>query len=343
MSIITQNCGITSTGKPIIEYVLTNQNGMEAHILNLGGVIRKLLVRDQDNNLVDVVLGYELCSSYESDATYFGCLVGRYANRIINSTFTLNGTTYQLKANDNKNHLHGPWSFRIWDSMIENEDLVLKLYSPAEEEGYPGNVNVTVRYKLTEDNALMISYDADTDEDTVINLTNHSYFNLSGEHSGDVLQHYVQMYASKYAEGNEEVCPTGCILSVDGTPMDFRTVKKIGKDINADYPNLKYANGYDHNFIIDAGEKVACRVWSEQSGICMEVETTQPAFQFYTGNQLDDRAPNGKAGKPYCKHAGFALETQHYPASPNFEQFPSTVLRKEEHYHEETKYLFFTI
>ena len=332
--------GTTSAGESVFRYTLTNQNGMRIRVLNYGCVIQSIVVPDQRGNAVDVVLGYDDLAGYETGSCYFGAMIGRYANRIKGAGFQLNGKTYTLEKNDGRNHLHGVYCRRVFDCAAEGDTLVLRRVSPNGEEGYPGELTVEVRYTLREDDALVIEYRAKSNAETVVNLTNHSYFNLNG--TGDVLGHKLTLASSRFTEGDDETLPTGKILEVDGTPMDFRSGKTIGRDIASGFQQIALCRGYDHNYILDTGGSLLrpfAEATGDQSGITLKAYTTQPAVQLYTGNYVDDdTAANGKNGVRYPRHAGFCLETQHYPCSPNYPQFPSTVLRPGEEYREITVY-----
>lgn len=334
--------GQTKTGEPVFRYDLKNSKGMCVRILNYGCIIQSILVPDRDGRAVDVALGYDDLSGYEAGSCFFGAFVGRYANRIKGARFTLNGETYHLEKNDGGNHLHGSYCRRVFEGAVDGDSLIFQYTSPDGEEGYPGTLDMHIRYTLSEDNALEIGYTASADADTVVNFTNHTYFNLNG--SGDILGHFLQLKADRYTEADPETLPTGKILSVGGTPMDFRFGKRIGEDLLCDWPPLKMTRGYDHNFILDekAGTlRKFAQSTGEKSGITLEAFTTQVAVQLYTGNFVDgDSAPFGKGGVRYPRYAGFCLETQHYPCSPNFPEFPSTVLHPGEEYHEKTVYRF---
>lgn len=332
------------SGKEIIRYTMCNDNGLRVSVINFGCSIQAILVPDHSGILRDVVLGYDDAHGYAAGSSFFGSLVGRYANRIGNARFTLNSKTYVLEQNDGGNHLHGVFARRICDGRIESDSVVFSFLSSPEEEGFPGALSVEVRYRLTEDNAVMIDYTATTDEDTVINLTNHTYFNLNGQDGSDVFDHTIQINADAFTEIGDDKLPTGRIISVEGTPMDFRRAKKIGADISRDDCRLQIASGYDHNMILNgqAGElRESAVAKGDRSGIIMHVSTTEPGAQFYTGSYIDeDTAPYGKNGIRYPRYGGFCFETQHYPDSVNHPLFPSTILRKGETYRQTTLYRF---
>ncbi len=346
-SISKSTFGEMPDGRQVDMYTLTNANGLTAGITNLGGSIVSLRVPDTNGNLDDVVLGYDEVQAYYT--SNFGAIIGRYANRIADGRFELNGQVYTLAQNNGENHLHGGikgFDDVLWEAEpVDSQDgpaLQLSYLSEDGEEGYPGNLTVTVAYTLTNENALQIEYSATTDEPTVVNLTNHSYFNLAGEGNGDVLDHQLTINADRILEVHPDLIPTGDFIPVDGTPMDFTTPREIGARINADYPPLEYGNGYDHCWVLnkEPGElALAARVTEPSSGRVMEVHTTEPGVQFYTGNHLNGSTV-GKRGVAYEKHYGFALECQHYPDSPHHPNFPSTTLEPGQEYTQTTIYKF---
>lgn len=343
MSTITKApFGVTADGRAVTRYTMKNSGGMTVRVLDYGCVIQSLEVPDRNGAPVDVVLGYDDLAGYEAGTCWFGAFVGRYANRIKGAAFSLNGTTYALHRNDGENHLHGTFERRSFAASEEGEKLVLRYTSPAGEEGYPGALAVTVTYELREDNTLVLDYRAVTDADTVVNLTNHSYFNLAGQTGGDVLDQRLCLRASRFTEGDEHTTPTGRILSVEGTALDFRAEKALGRDLDDRDPVLALCGGYDHNLILDKEPgRPDGTAFSPATGIEMTFSTTQPAVQLYSGNFVDgDGAPHGKNGLRYPRRGGFCLESQHYPCSPNFPDFPSTVLRPGELYHQVTEYGF---
>jgi len=330
-------------------FTLKNVNGLETEITNYGGIVMRLLVPDKDGILAGVVLGYETPEEYENNAPYFGALIGRYGNRIGNAEFTLDGTTYTLAKNNDENSLHGGtkgFDKVFWNAelqKVENgEALKLTYLSKDGEEGYPGNLSVEVLYTLTDDDELRIDYKATTDKTTVVNLTHHSYFNLKGQGNGDILGHILMINADNFTPVDEGLIPTGEIRPVEGTPMDFREPVAIGSRIDNDYEQLHYGGGYDHNWVLNKGDNqmtLAARVHEPSTGRIMEVYTTEPGLQFYSGNFLDGTI-TGKDGKIYEKRYGFCLETQHFPDSPNKPNFPSTVLKPGEEYRTTTIYRF---
>ncbi|WP_207427954.1 aldose epimerase family protein [Pedobacter sp. SYSU D00535] len=344
------NFQTTIDGKQTDLYVLTNQNDMKVAITNYGGRIVSIIVPDKDGKMVDVNLGYEKVSGYQqANEPYFGALIGRYGNRIGNAQFTLDGKAYKLPANDNGQSLHGgPKGFhaQVWDAKkINDYTLELTYLSKDGEEGYPGNLNVKVVYSLTNDNAIKMDYTATTDKATVVNLTNHAYFNLNGEGNGSINNHVLLINADKFTPVNASLIPTGELKSVKGTPFDFTTPTAIGQRVDADDEQLKFGKGYDHNFALTNSStelKQAALVSSPQTGITLEVLTTEPGIQFYGGNFLDGKLTDGKGGKKYEHRSGFCLETQHFPDSPNQTSFPSTVLKPGETYSSTTLYKFAT-
>jgi len=341
----------TVDGKQVFLYALSNGKGMEARITNYGAIVVSLVVPDRAGKPGDVVLGYDSLSSYLKATPYFGAIVGRYGNRIGKARFTLDGKEYMLRANDGANTLHGgPKGFDkvVWepDESTPPTEPVLKLkyVSPDGEEGYPGTLTATVTYTLTDSDGLRIDYAATTDKPTVVNLTHHSYFNLDGAGSGDILAEELMLNADRFTPIDSGLIPTGELKSVEGTPMDFRTPTAIGARINAKDDQLRYGRGYDHNWVLNRtgdGLSLAARVVAPGSGRVLEVWTTQPGIQFYSGNFLDG-TNIGKGGKAYAYRNGFCLETQHFPDSPNKPQFPSTVLRPGETFTSTTVYKFST-
>ena len=344
ISIVSEPFGATAGGKAVTRYIMRNDAGMEVAVLDYGCTVQRILVPTAAGERVDVALGYDDLKSYETGTCFFGAFIGRYANRIKGACFHLNGKAYVLAKNDGENHLHGVYCTQVFSSAAEGDTLVFRRVSPDGEEGYPGTLTFEVRYRLTEDNALEMEYIAHTDADTVVNFTNHTYFNLNG--SGDILGHRLTINADRFTEGDAQTLPTGRILKVTGTPMDFRAGKTIGEDLDFDNDQIRCCRGYDHNFVLN-GEAGTLRrmaaATGDMSGIRMEAQTTQPAMQLYTGNFVDmDKAPCGKGGVRYPRYGGFCLESQHYPCSPNFPDFPSTVLHPGKEYREKTVYRFFS-
>ncbi len=344
--------GKTPDGQAVDLYVLTNKTGAEACITNYGGAVVSLKVPDRNGKLADVVLGYDTADGYVNDKAYFGAIVGRYGNRIAHAQFVLDGKTHTLAKNNGENTLHGGikgFNKALWTAKIlpakDGQSLELSYLSKDGEEGFPGNLKVSVIYTLTDSNALRIVYSATTDKKTVLNLTSHGYFNLAGQGSGDILGHLLMIQADKFTPVDAALIPTGELRDVDGTPFDFRKPTAIGARIDQDNEQLKLGGGYDHNFVLHrsagVGESLAARVLEPASGRVLEVWTTEPGIQFYTGNFLDGKTP-GKGGVAYPRRNAFCLETQHYPDSPNQPKFPSVVLNPGERYHTITTYKFTT-
>ena len=339
--------GVMASGDSITAYVLKNKAGMEVEILNLGGIISRWTAPDAQGEFADITLGVTNPQDYRGAAKYLGALIGRFGNRIAHGSFTLDGKTYTLAKNNGPNALHGGeegFDAKIWQvEPIEGPDPALKLtYTSVDgEEGYPGNLSVEVIYTLQADNALRIDYRATTDQPTVVNLTNHAYFNLKGEGNGDIVDHELEMKASRYLPVDIGLIPEGGPAEVKGTPFDFRTSRRIGEAINdTTHVQIKRGGGYDHCWIFDDTTqtlKSVALVVEPSSGRTLEVLTTEPAVQFYTGNFLDGKAL-GKSGKPYTFRSGFCLETQHYPDSPNQKTFPTTTLRPGQTYRSTTVY-----
>jgi aldose 1-epimerase len=349
-SITHKPFGKTTEGQSVDIYTLRNRRGMEARVTNYGGIVVSLTTPDRNGKLADVVLGYTDLDTYmRPPFPYFGAIIGRYGNRIAKGRFTLNGVEYKLAINNGENSLHG--GLKGFDKVVWTASerktaagpaLALSYLSKDGEEGYPGNLRTTVVYTLTSNNELKIDYTAATDKDTVINLTHHSYFNLAGEGNGDILKHNLVLRADSFIPTDAGSIPTGEIRNVAGTPFDFRKANTIGERINNDDEQLKLGNGYDHTWVINGRMGVlrqAAIAYEPTTGREMEVWTTEPGVQFYTGNFLD-AAIIGKSGKPYPRRSGFCLETQHYPDSPNQPNFPTTTLRKGAVYHSTTIYRF---
>ncbi len=339
--------GQTKDGVPVNLYTLRNSKGAEAGICNYGGLVIFLKMPDRKGQFGDVVLGYDNLDGYLKDTPYFGAMIGRYGNRIAKGKFTLNGKEYTLATNNGPNALHGGkkgFDKVVWDARIlaryEGPSLELKYVSKDGEEGYPGNLSVMATYTLTEDNELRLEYTAHTDKDTIVNLTHHSYFNLAGK--GDILSHIVTMPADKFTPVDKTLIPTGELKPVEGTPFDFRSATAIGARINKDDEQLKFGGGYDHNWVINKspGELgLMARVSEASSGRVMEVWSTEPGLQFYTGNFLDGKI-TGKGGWVYQHRNAFCMEPQHYPDSPNKPQFPSVVLKPNQVYQNTIIYRF---
>lgn len=333
--------GVLQDGREAELYTLTNENGMQVQITNYGGIVTALYTPDRNGNVENVVLGFESLEKYEGDHPYFGAIIGRYGNRIEDGRFEIDGTEYRLATNDGDNHLHGGelgFDRVLWDAEV-TEDHMLKLSYLSEdgEEGYPGNLDVTVVYSLSPDNELGIEYTATTDKPTHVNLTNHSYFNLSGNPENSILSHELQIDAQDYTPVNDELIPTGEIMPVENTPFDFTDPFEIGARIE------QVEGGYDHNFVLGMEPADTLRraavLYSPESGREMSVWTTEPGLQFYSGNFLDGSL-EGPGGVIYEQYAGLCLETQHLPNTPNENSFPSTLLQPGEEYHTITVYRF---
>jgi aldose 1-epimerase len=334
----------TIDGKPVSLFMLTNKNGMEVSITNYGATVVSIRVADKSGQLDDVVLGHDSIQGYYKSRAYFGCVVGRFANRIANGKFKIDGNEYSLAQNNGPNTLHGGtkgFDKQVWVAKQNPGNLELSYTSKDGEEGYPGNLQVTITYTLTDQNELKIAYDASTDKSTIINLSNHSYFNLAGQGKGDILGHQLTLYADTFTPVDSTLIPTGEIRKVKGTAFDFTSPHTIGERIDAKEEQLIFGKGYDHNFVINgkAGElRPAARVSEASSGRVMEVFTTEPGVQFYCGNFLDG-SEKGK-GSVYNHRNGFCLETQQFPDSPNQPEFPSAILKPGEKFHSETVYKF---
>ena len=344
MSIQIEKYGITSDGQQVSRYLLTNKQGMKAVLLDYGAVITELHVPDGQGKLRDVVWGYDSIKDYERNVPGFGATIGRNANRIAGAQVTIAGTAYALQKNDGENNLHGGapgYNHRMWTGAVVGESAVaFSILSPDGDQGFPGNAEVQVTYTLTEDNELRISYEAKADQDTVMNLTNHSYFNLDGQESDSVLEQQLWMDADAFTPTDEGLIPTGEIRPVEGTPMDFRDFHAIGERIGAEYEPLQLAGGYDHNFVLnqDGTYRLVCKLKSEQSGILMEVYTDLPGMQVYSSNFL--KGERGKNEKIYGLHSAVCFETQYFPDAVHKEHFASPVLKAGEVYRTTTGYKF---
>jgi aldose 1-epimerase len=337
-------------GLPVDLITLRNDAGTEVGILTYGGVIRTLKTADRTGALDDIVLGFDTLAEYEEKSPFFGTLVGRYGNRIAKGQFTLDGRTFTLARNNGPNHLHGGntgWDKAVWVAgdpfqTATGAGVTLEHTSPDGDEGYPGTVNAVVTYTLTDTNELVVDYEATTDAPTIINLTQHSYFNLGGAQTPDVLGHVLTVHADGYTPVDAGLIPEGPIAPVGGTPFDFRAPTTIGARIGDDHEQIARGNGYDHNFVLNrsgGGVWPAARVLEPITGRTLAVSTTEPGVQFYTGNFLDGTLA-GKGGRVYGRRAGFCLETQHYPDSPNRRDFPSPVLRPGQIYRSRTVFAF---
>ena len=332
-------------GKEIYKYYITNGNGAQVVLTSLGASIVSVLVPDKDGVLTDVSLGFDDTDSYFDDGAYLGRVPGRYANRIAKGHFELNGKEYNLAINNGPNHLHGgPWgfSYQVWDARVLDNAVEFMYISEDGEEGYPGTLKAVAHYEWGDDNALKLTLTAQTDQDTFVNLTNHAYWNLNGEGSGSIEDHILKLNCSEYLPTDSGLIPLGEPAPVAGTPLDFVTAKKVGRDLHQDFPALTVAKGYDHCFVIDGympGQlQTAAELYSEKSGIALEVVTTQPGLQVYSGNWLG--GAKGKNGHVYADYNGIALECQHFPDSPNEPEYPSTLLKPGETYQEAIIFAF---
>jgi|SRR4051812_9366075 len=336
-------------GNPVDLYTLTNAHGLEARVTNFGGAIISLRVPDNKGQFADVVLGFDKVEDYATNEPNFGVIIGRYGNRIAKARFTLDGKEYKLAANNGPNTLHGGikgFSKAIWKAEpfqnSKGTGLVFTYTSKDGEEGFPGNLTTKVTYTLTDKNELIFDYQATTDKPTPVNLTQHSYFNLKGEGQGDILGHELMLNADRFTPVDENIIPTGELRPVKNTPFDFTKATAIGARINADDEQIKLGRGYDHNFVINRESsklELTARVLEPETGRVLEVYTTEPGVQFYSGNFLNGKL-TGKNGHAYQQRDGFALETQHYPDSPNHPEFPNTILRPGKTYRSETIYKF---
>lgn len=330
--------GTAEDGRQIFKYKLTNKSGAYVELSDIGAGIISIVVPDKNGKMIDVVIGYDEPLSYFGDGPCAGKCPGRFANRIAKGIFSLDGKEYKLPVNNGPNHLHGgPEGFqnKIWESRIEGDAVEFLYYSNDGEAGYPGNLKVVAHYEWDDDNSLKLTFTAQSDAPTVLNLTNHSYFNLNG--SGNILNHELRLNASEYLPTDESLVPLGESEPVAGTPMDFVEAKPIGRDLKKDFPALNYGKGYDNCFVIDGYEpgqiQNAAELFSPESGICLEVLTTQPGVQIYTGNWLEG-SPLGKKGVVYKDYDAVAIECQHFPDSPNKPDYPSTVLRENQIFQE---------
>jgi aldose 1-epimerase len=349
--IAPRSFGTMPDGREVKEYTLRNSHGMEAGVISYGGTMTKLSVPDKNGKFSDVLLGFDNLDDYRKKSPYFGALIGRYGNRIANGKFLLNGQAYKLATNNEpsgvKCSLHGGklgYDKRVWTVTPGGNNLRLDYTSPAGEEGYPGTLHVTVHYTLTEDNVLRVAYEARADQDTVLNLTQHNYYNLAGEGSGTINGHQLTINADRFTPVDKGLIPTGAYQPVSGTPFDFTTPHTIGERVGAKNDQLKYGLGYDHNWVLNSQSgrlAQAGELYEPKSGRVMEVWTTQPGLQFYGGNFLDGTL-TGKSGKKYKHRTALCLESQHYPDSPNQPNFPTTTLKAGQVFKSVTEYRFKT-
>ncbi len=334
-------------GKPVERFTLTNTAGVELRAISFGGIITSLRVPDRNGKPGDIVLGFDRLDGYLADHPFFGAIIGRYGNRIGRGQFTLDGRTYKLATNNGPNHLHGGtkgFDKVLWSAEpVDGKNaIVFTRSSPDGEEGYPGSLRVQVTYTLTDSSELVVDYRATSDKPTVVNLTQHSYFNLAGQASGDILRHQLMVNADRYTPVDDTLIPTGELAAVAGTPFDFRKPADVGARIDQPDPQLKNGQGYDHNWVLNrrgTGLQLAARVSEPTTGRTMEIRTTEPGIQFYSGNFLDGKL-TGKDGAQYKRRTGFCLETQHFPDSPNKPKFPSTTLRPGTEYRSSTVFTF---
>jgi len=342
-----QPFGTATGGAAVDVYTLTNRNGVEVRAITYGAIITSIRVPDRRGTVADVALGFDTLAGYLTEHPFFGAVVGRYGNRIANARFTLDGRTYQLAANNGPNHLHGGvrgFDKHVWAAapIAGANGVAFTRTSPDGEEGYPGTLQVRVSYTLTDTNELAIDYQATTDKATPVNLTQHTYFNLAGHDAGTVLDHEVTIDADRFTPVGESLIPTGTLSPVEGTPFDFRRPAKVGARIDAAHEQITFGRGYDHNWVLNrrgAGPQLAARVTEPTTGRTLEVLTTEPGVQFYTGNFLDGSA-KGRGGVAYPRRGGLCLETQHFPDSPNQPSFPSTILKPGDTYRSRTVWRF---
>ena len=338
MTVTSRPFGVTANGEAVTAYELESAGGARAVILDYGATVQSLLVPDRRGELVDVVLGYDTLGEYESGGGYLGATIGRVGNRIAGARFSIYGREYVLAKNDGDNHLHGGergFDKYVWSVGASWGRLVFSRTSPDGEEGYPGDLAVSVGFELTDDNSLVITYSAETDEPTLVNLTNHSYFNLNG--GGDILGHRLTLNAARFCEAAADCLPTGRLRDVEGSPFDFRGGRLRGEAIAEGHPQTQLFGGFDHNFVLNAGG-TAAELYSPQSGIAMAMRTTLPGVQLYTANTMGPR--RGKGGRAMCDHGAVCLETQLFPDGLNHYGFPSPLLRPGEELHTETVYSF---
>lgn len=346
MGVTKQSFGKTADGCEAVLYTMENSIGMKVSCTDFGAIIVNIFAPDSKGEFVDVVLGFDDVKGYEINPPFFGAFIGRHANRIGGASFTLNGTTYKLEKNDGDNNLHGgtPGYHKVMYKTSFDEDaneVTFSRTSPDMEQGYPGKLDMNISYKLTDNNELQIRYDAVSDKDTIVNFTNHSYFNLDGEGSGTIENHVVMLNADKFTPTSADLIPTGEIISVKGTPLDFSEPKRVGDDIDADYEPIKFGQGYDHNYVLnkDLGEFAQIGLIEGTSGRRMRIFTDLPGVQFYSGNCIGT-VTGGKGGKTYTKRDGMCFETQFFPDSCNKPLFPSCVLKAGTRFHSETVYKF---
>lgn len=345
MGVVKEKFGTARNGKEVYAFTISNTNGMQAKIINFGAILVSLLVPDKDGKLEDVVLGYDSLEEYYGNGSFFGATIGPSANRIGGASFEINGRAYQIDVNDGPNNLHSHmengYHKQVWDAVEGDNSVTLTLEGKDGEMGFPGNKKITMVYSLSEDNALKLAYHVSADADTIVNLTNHTYFNLAGHKAGKIEDHLLQLHAGNYTPVVPGAIPTGEIQPVAGTPMDFTKAKAIGQDINADFEQLKLTLGYDHNFVIDGADgslKEIAVAEDPKSGRKMKVFTTLPGVQFYAGNCIGE--DTGKDNTPYGPRKGFCLETQYYPDNIHHPNFPQSVFGPGRDYESVTVYQF---
>ena len=345
MGVVKEKFGTARNGKEVYAFTISNANGVQAKIINFGAILVSLLVPDKDGKLEDVVLGYDSLEEYYGNGSFFGATIGPSANRIGGASFEIDGKTYQIDVNDGPNNLHSHmengYHKQVWDAVEGDNSVTLTLEGKDGEMGFPGNKKITMVYSLSEDNALKLAYHVSADADTIVNLTNHTYFNLAGHKAGKIEDHLLQLHAGNYTPVVPGAIPTGEIQPVAGTPMDFTKMKPIGQDINADFEQLKLTLGYDHNFVIDGADgslKEIAVAEDPKSGRKMKVFTTLPGVQFYAGNCIGEDI--GKDNTPYGPRKGFCLETQYYPDNIHHPNFPQSVFGLGRDYDSVTVYQF---
>ena len=348
MAVSTTHFGTHPEGKEALLYTITNKNGMQVSLTNVGAAIVSVRVPDRQGVMADVVLGYDKAEDYMRNDSFFGVVIGPSANRIGNATFCLDGVTYKVDANAGPNNLHSHkekgWHKRFWEAQIGEDSVTFTLEDAAGNMGFPGNKKVSVTYSLDEENALKIHYHGVSDTRTILNLTNHSYFNLEGHDSGKIVGHELRLAASQFTPADAASIPTGELAEVKGTPMDFTVSKKVGDEIGADFEQLKFAGGYDHNWVINGWDGTLrhfATLKAPESGRVMEAYTTLPGVQFYAGNSITEQT--GKSGATYGLRQGLCLETQYFPDSVNKPQFPDCIFGGDKEYDSVTVYRFSTI
>lgn len=347
VAIAKQDYGITTDGQKVDQYILKNGNGLQVDIITYGGRITALKTPDKNGSFKNVVLGFDNLAQYEKDNPFFGALIGRYGNRIAGGKFSLNDKTYQLAKNNGENNLHGGvkgFDRKVWEAKTKESptsvSLLLTYVSPDGEEGFPGTLTTNVTYTLNDDNSLEVRYEATTDKSTIVNLTQHAYFNLSGDFSNTILDHELELLADHYLPVDKGLIPTGKLEAVEGSPFDFRKAKVIGQDITKENIQLQLGGGFDHCWVLndqESGYRRVAAAYHPGSGRYLEVFTDEPGIQFYSGNFLDGTLPAPNGGT-YAKRSGLCLETQHYPDSPNQNKFPSVTLEPGEKYSSKTTF-----